>query len=291
MFKLKQGFSLVEALVVVGLMSLVVMGMSMLVYNMTNNQAILQEKFSAIDIKNSLVSVFSRPEMCVAQLQACAPTMDLSGAPLTLPSATSVNCLTLRSGTLAASPIIAQVGTSISGFAPGTMVVSGISLMNIVATGIPNTYAGDIVVNFDPNTVKSPFRPPTVPTVIFTVTPPANAAVVSNCASTNSSTLFDVIYNVPTYNFMLPAGNFDVLLTTTYFSCEDFPISMRFDGVVVASYTGFGGGSDGCDQNTIMAKVTTTGGLHTITFTGAITLADITLRGEQWQHHWSAIPR
>jgi hypothetical protein len=77
----------------------------------------------------------------------------------------------------------------------------------------------------------------------------------------------------------LPAGNYTILCWGTYFTCEDFTTWLRLDGGGVKSYAGFGGDSDGCDQNTIMVRLTDIGGgAHTWSFD----------RGSQWDFMWMA---
>ncbi len=60
----------------------------------------------------------------------------------------------------------------------------------------------------------------------------------------------------------------DSCLSTTYFTCNDLNINMLLDGVSVATYSGFSGDSDGCDQNTLVTTQSVVGGNHTVTFSG-----------------------
>jgi len=76
----------------------------------------------------------------------------------------------------------------------------------------------------------------------------------------------------------LPAGNYTVLCWGTYFTCIDRITSLLLDGNSVKSFTGFNGDTQGCDQNTIMVKLTVGGGAHTWSFS----------RGGQWDFMWMA---
>ena len=60
------------------------------------------------------------------------------------------------------------------------------------------------------------------------------------------------------------SGTYTVLCWATYFTCTDSLTHLKLDGVTKESHTGFGGDSSGCDQNTIMTRVTgVSSGNHT----------------------------
>ena len=91
----------------------------------------------------------------------------------------------------------------------------------------------------------------------------------------------------------LPTGaTYTVLVWGTYFTCEDYGTWLRLDGVNVKSYAGFGGDSDGCDQNTIMVRRTgVTGGSHTwsfFTYTWPFPHTWPFNRTSQWDFMWMA---
>ncbi len=55
---------------------------------------------------------------------------------------------------------------------------------------------------------------------------------------------------------LLGSGTYSVLIFSTYFDCYDFSTSLRLDGADIKTYSGAGADTDGCDQNTIMTKLT-----------------------------------
>ena len=78
----------------------------------------------------------------------------------------------------------------------------------------------------------------------------------------------------------LPTGaTYTVLCWGTYFTCGDYGTWLRLDGSIIKYYAGAGGDSQGCDQNTIMVRITgVTGGSHTWSFN----------RGSQRDFMWMA---
>jgi len=78
----------------------------------------------------------------------------------------------------------------------------------------------------------------------------------------------------------LPAGaTYTVLSWGTYYTCEDYVTYLRLDGANVKSYSGGGYDTPGCDQNTIMVRLTgVASGDHTWSFD----------RGLQWDFMWMA---
>lgn len=72
----------------------------------------------------------------------------------------------------------------------------------------------------------------------------------------------------------------NVMVWATYFTCQDLTTTLALDGVTIKSYSGFTGDSDGCDQNTIMAKVNVGPGVHAWSMD----------RGTQWDFNWVAVP-
>lgn len=75
------------------------------------------------------------------------------------------------------------------------------------------------------------------------------------------------------------SGTYTVLCWATYFSCEDYLTHLRLDGTTVESHSGYGADSAGCDQNTIMIRLTgVSAGSHTWSFS----------RGSRHRYMWMA---
>jgi hypothetical protein len=75
---------------------------------------------------------------------------------------------------------------------------------------------------------------------------------------------FGGVYTGDSRNFNLPAGTYDITIISSYRLCNDFPVNLLFDDVVVQTVGGWGD-TQGCDYNSIQKTVTSiSGGIHTI---------------------------
>jgi len=107
--------------------------------------------------------------------------------------------------------------------------------------------------------------------------------------TTGPQAKLDVVGNVRMPGFLLtgnsatmnlPSGaTYTVLCWGTYFTCVDITTWLRLNGSNVKPYGGAGTDSAGCDQNTIMVRMTgVTGASHTWSFS----------KGSQWDFMWIA---
>ena len=107
--------------------------------------------------------------------------------------------------------------------------------------------------------------------------------------TTNPQAKLDVVGTVRMPGFLLTGNSatmnlsagatYTVLCWGTYFTCGDYGTWLRLDGSIIKYYAGAGGDSQGCDQNTIMVRITgVTGGSHTWSFN----------RGSQRDFMWMA---
>jgi hypothetical protein len=92
--------------------------------------------------------------------------------------------------------------------------------------------------------------------------------ISSNILSGNSSTMY-----------LSGSGTYTVLCWASYFTCQDYATRLRLDGSTVKTYSGYGADSEGCDQNTIMVRLTgVSAGSHTWSLS----------RGSQRDYMWMA---
>ncbi len=159
------GFSLVEVLIVVGLLSVIGMGIASMVSDMSSAQVALQEKFATIEAGNGLSRAFADPAICSFQLQQGTGPYDVS-----VPNAT-ISYPEIRLGSSPTSPIIAKTGDPLPGYPANKMVVQSITLKNIALIGGSN-YSGDLEVIIDPTTIKKPLKPFGVRNLLFFATLP-----------------------------------------------------------------------------------------------------------------------
>lgn len=75
-FKNEKGMSLVEVLVSVGISVIVSFVMATMMVNMSTDQKALQEKYTVLELKNTVLTALSNPTICTAQLAAGSPTLN-----------------------------------------------------------------------------------------------------------------------------------------------------------------------------------------------------------------------
>lgn len=181
----QRGFSLIEILVAVGIMGFVTLTMASMFSNQQLEMKALQEKFDSRGLQSTLLTVMQNPSTCQANLATWAAVTDISSAVGATKSVNNIPITELHSGNTAISPIIAKVGDPLPGRNPGQMIVSAIQIQDIFSTGNLNEYQGRLTVTFAAASMVRPLRDIWVDQ-IFTITPPATAAVISGCGSSGS---------------------------------------------------------------------------------------------------------
>ncbi len=174
----QNGFSLIEAMLVVGILSFLGVGLSSIIVNVTREQRASQEKLGLLDVKNTLMTAMNNSALCQSQLNQGSP-FDLTGSNL------NISYNELRIGNTPTSPLIAKVGEPLPGFAPGQMVVSKIQLANMIQiAGVPNAFSADLQVTTDPSTMVHPYKAAQMK-ILLTVTPSPTLAnsIVASCES------------------------------------------------------------------------------------------------------------
>lgn len=81
------------------------------------------------------------------------------------------------------------------------------------------------------------------------------------------------------------AEHWDVMIWSYYFTCQDKLTYLKLDSASVATYSGYGGDTDGCDQNSIFYKANNlASGTHTLSMTGTSGISQMT-------YMWLAFPK
>ncbi len=180
----RSGFSLIELLLAVSIMSILALGFSTMLVNVSREQRSMQEKFGLLELQNTMMSAFADGSTCLAQLNQNSPTLNLLST-----SIPPISYQQLLMGSAPTSPLLAKVGDPLPGFPPGQLQVLSINLDNIVASGTTNVYGADLLINIDPSSMVRSFKPAKLK-LLFTVTPdPVSglaAAVISSCGSANA---------------------------------------------------------------------------------------------------------
>lgn len=179
---------MIEALVVLGILGIISYTMTTTVANMAKEQRALQEKFSLLELKQEILAAIGDSTICTSFLNKTHPILNLNLSNPNQISPTVISYSDLRMGNLPNSPMIAVKGQPLPGYPPKQMVVEDIQFKNIVFTGIPNSFMGDLVVSFLPESMTRSLKP-VVARVTFTVKPMPTLATseILNCTTATQS--------------------------------------------------------------------------------------------------------
>lgn len=186
----EKGMSLVEVMVVSGILAISGLVLMNLISGQSQMQKSLAQKSEMQDLKQSLLSALSNPATCACQLNPANNTSNVF--PLTFDSTAatppSIEMTTLYGGCDAANRPSFPVATE-GQVLPGTQTglkVAKIFLSNINAVGNPanRIFKAEFTVQFDPTTEVIARQPVTI-SQFFTADPtqPATAQQVLTCSS------------------------------------------------------------------------------------------------------------
>ena len=178
------GFSIVESLVAVGIMSIVMMGFTQMMWNQSRQTKGFEETLARLDVEKTLATFLADGSVCGATLAGTLPgtapkTFDINNF-----ASTSFSLNSIPSSSLdGAADLLAvdQQASSVS----NSLKVDTIAYKNIQNTG-PDKYTVDLVVTFKGGV--RPLRPLNIKTIITTVTAdPLNPAIKEVIGCNSSS--------------------------------------------------------------------------------------------------------
>lgn len=172
-----RGFSMVEAMVAFGIVSIIGLAMATSMANMSRQTRALNEKLSQMEALRFLTTALAQPQICRAMLTSPSAFTFNSGA---LPASAP-----LPSGAipLGAGSSAMQVGTAASATS-ASLVVSAIVIRNIMNAGAADLWTGDLEVEFDQARLVMALKPLSAKiTFITDPASPAGAKRAVNCAS------------------------------------------------------------------------------------------------------------
>ncbi len=183
------GMSLVELLVSLGILSIIMIGMSSYMVAQQREARSLTEVLAKIDIEKLLLTSLADGSVCTAELSnnalnASAPyTIDTTSA--TTAAATVINLSGLHASSAVGSPFIIQTGSAPSPMAE-SLKVNSITLTNFISTGIADQYKADLIIAFNGALIRQ-LRPIILQSIITTKsTDPINAKKITGCTSGSS---------------------------------------------------------------------------------------------------------
>lgn len=175
-----KGMSLVELLVVVGIMGFLALGMSTLFFNLQKESQSVKEKLASLEAEKALISVFSGDQLCGFTL-----TDGTVAQPTPNPQTFNVNTLAttviplnrIPLSVAPGAPNLARVGEQIAPDLP-SLVVQDIRLRNFIATGVPTSFLATVEITFDPTRTVRAVKPVSTQITVLTG-PPTGAGVVT----------------------------------------------------------------------------------------------------------------
>jgi len=197
----KGGFSLVEMLVMVGIMSIVLLAMMTMQDNQTKSNNYLDFKLKTIQLRGTLIGQFLKDANNCACLFNGAPPFPAAGTnQLGGAAPTDVGLYTSAAPACGAPASYFINAAGVDGVA-----AKSVSLQNIKTTTIPNIYSGDFVVNA--TSTKAVLGPKditvSVPVSISTTPVGANAQFTDCSVTTTTSDCVTV--TTPMTNFCATA--------------------------------------------------------------------------------------
>lgn len=204
----KGGFTLVEVMIALGILSIIGLGVTQLILAQFKMVRTIAQRQEIVSFTNLIVQQFSKPTVCGWQMlgrKIVANPIPTQAAP----SSTKLVFTELRQGENATSAILAKVGENLPGSSLG-LLVNSISFSEIYASSVPaggnaNDYVGMLEIGFTSNEQAN--RPVRFPITFQTLAsdPMADKTIVK-CAGTSSSAGPNLRYFTSNDNFVVPDG-------------------------------------------------------------------------------------
>ncbi len=189
-----QGFSLVEVLVSIGIVSILIYGLTSMISSQHKGIRSLQESLAKLNLEPTIIRTLSSGGVCAFVLE------DVSQSPTAASPNRSTNTINAtNASTLAASTVsiqrlpssasasgsipVAQVGDSASANSDSVKILT-MNFKNFRPNGI-DQYLADFEIAFDPEKTLIPLKPIVIKNLSISTktTDPANAKSFENCAA------------------------------------------------------------------------------------------------------------
>lgn len=177
-YRIKNGFSIIEVLVTVGIMSIIMAGFSSMLIHQNRENKALKENFASLDLHKTLLSVLSYGPMCSYLLNnPTVLTFNTASLPQTLtPSLPIYASLPITTSSIP----VAKIGETASSFSE-SMIVKSISLK--VLSGSDKTYLAKWVIGFDEDKSVRAHKPVEITTILTVDNSSPTAAKIVDCMS------------------------------------------------------------------------------------------------------------
>ncbi len=141
------GSSLLEVIIVVGIMGIISMAMASMIVAQQTEMKALYQKSEAVELKTHVVTTFLRASVCTWQLAGKVVDLSTTTTAVKSPTVIDFGATPLYEGLDASSSIIARAGALLP-FSLNGIMVSSIRFKDILATGVPNQYKGTFEIQF-----------------------------------------------------------------------------------------------------------------------------------------------
>lgn len=162
----QNGFSIIEALIAIGIISIGFYAMSTFVSVQQKETRALNENLDKIDLRNLLESTLADGTVCTFEVQVSPLFLD--PAKIKTGPVPSFRLTKIHSSDDAAAPAVLEVGGTYGSNA--SIKVQNIVLNIIKDDADPDKFTGEFVVTLDPASLVRPLKPITVQTIIYTDT-------------------------------------------------------------------------------------------------------------------------
>lgn len=179
-----KGMSLVEILVVVGLMTITMFAMMSFMSTQYKEAKALNESLARTELQRYLLTTLSDGAICTAEL--ANPSLFTAGAlPYTLNTddlaANSIELTSIHAAAVATAPIVIQKNAVVNVGSNANLEVSSILFKNFISTGASDKYMADLQVSFTPSSMVRPLKPATLKVIVTANSGPSNARVINSC--------------------------------------------------------------------------------------------------------------
>ncbi len=177
----KNGFSLIEVMVAIGVLSIITYAFSSFLGGSLNRQKYLEHKSATFDIEQGIRTVFINPAVCKCNFNGIGPTISAGVLGSTVP-VSKIAFYTDSACTAASAKNVAISGAAVPG--RNDMTINSMQLSSF--TVLPgNTAAADLDIVYQTGGAGTPLKNGKVSSLFFkTVIPsPGAAPVITDCLS------------------------------------------------------------------------------------------------------------
>lgn len=189
------GFSLIETLVVFGILSIAMAAISSMMINMHKETKALSESLAALNLQQTLTLALANGNVCAYILNNPATlTFDatlVSTTPQVITPTLPIYASVKTDPPVVLGPEIAKVGTAFSAYA-NSLVISSIKLIidgaptPLPPPGPSTIFSGHWQIEFDPTKSVRIVRPVNITTILSVDTSNPNSAKIDSCTNNQS---------------------------------------------------------------------------------------------------------